>query len=153
MTVGSELAAAATAGPGPPVGGPGVRKKTGSLPRVLSRDPEAFGKPTGREEEWRFTPLKRLRGLLDAVDEDGTLDVTVSSSAGQPERGAKIERVGMDDPRVGSALTPGDRVTALVMAKTTEATVVSVPAEETEALVTLVARGQGGTAYRHLVLD
>jgi Fe-S cluster assembly protein SufD len=30
---------------------------------------------------------------------------------------------------------------------------VTVPAEETDALVTLVARGAGGTAYRHLVLD
>ena len=88
MTVGSELAAGTTAGPGAPVGGPGVRKRTGTLPRVLSRDPEAFGKPTGREEEWRFTPLKRLRGLLDGEPEDGTLDVSVS------ERGAKVEKIG-----------------------------------------------------------
>ena len=27
--------------------------------------------PTGREEVWRFTPLKRLRGLLDG-DPSGT---------------------------------------------------------------------------------
>ena len=54
-------AAGATAGPGAPIGGPGVKRKpTGSMPRVLSRDPEAFGKPTGREEEWRFTPVDRL---------------------------------------------------------------------------------------------
>jgi Fe-S cluster assembly protein SufD len=147
MTVSSELAAAATAGPGAPIGGPGVRRATGGLPRVLSRDPASFGKPTGREETWRFTPLRRLRGLVSGVDEDGVLDVTVT------ERGAKVEQVGMDDPRVGTALTPGDWVTALVMAKATAATVVSVPAEETEALVTLVARGEGGTAYRHLVID
>src|SRR3954471_2004724 len=115
MTVGSELAAAATAGPGPPVGGPGVKKPTGSLPRVLSRDPEAFGKPTGREEEWRVTPLRRLRGLLDGVPEDGILEVEVT------ERGAKVERIGMDDPRVGTALAPADRVTALAMANAVEA--------------------------------
>src|SRR4051794_41670899 len=106
MTVGSELAAAATAGPGAPVGGPGVKKKpTGGLPRVLSRDPEAFGKPTGREEEWRFTPLKRLRGLVEGVTEDGSVDVSFEFT------GAKVERIGMDDPRVGLALTPADRVT------------------------------------------
>jgi Fe-S cluster assembly protein SufD len=140
-------AAAATAGPGAPIGGPGARKPTGSQPRVHSRDPEAFGRPTGREEEWRFTPLRRLRGLVDGADEDGALDVSVS------ERGAKVERVWMDDPRVGAALTPSDRVTALSMAKAPFATVVSVPAEEPDALVTMVARAEGGTAYRHLVLD
>jgi Fe-S cluster assembly protein SufD len=152
MTVSSELAAAATAGPGAPIGGPGVKKRTGSLPRVLSRDPEAFGKPTGREEEWRFTPLRRLRGLVNGVDEDGTLEVSVDI-AGNVERGAKVDTVGMDDPRVGTALTPSDRVTALAMSKVPAATVVSVPAEETDALVTLVARGKGGTAYRHLVIE
>jgi len=28
-----------------------------------SYDPADFEVPTGREEEWRFTPLRRLRGL------------------------------------------------------------------------------------------
>jgi Fe-S cluster assembly protein SufD len=145
---GGGTAAAATAGPGAPVGGPGVKRKpTGSLPRLLSRDPEAFGKPTGREEEWRFTPLRRLRGLVDGVAEDGTVDVSVEAT------GAKVERVGMDDPRVGRALTPGDRITALAMANSSDAAVVSIPAEETDALVTLVVRGEGGTAYRHLVIE
>ena len=32
--------------------------------RVQCRvDPDAFEVPTGREEVWRFTPLRRLRGL------------------------------------------------------------------------------------------
>ena len=52
----------ATAGPGKQLGGPGVRTRTGSQPRVFSRDPDAFAVPNGREEEFRFTPLKRLRG-------------------------------------------------------------------------------------------
>jgi Fe-S cluster assembly protein SufD len=123
------------------------------MPRVLSRDPEAFGKPTGREEEWRFTPLRRLRGLVDGVAEDGTLDVTASGVGESGMRGAKVERIAMDDPRVGTALAPADRLTALAMAAAPDATLVSVPAEETDALVTLVARGEGGTAYRHLVIE
>jgi hypothetical protein len=28
-----------------------------------SYDPADFPVPTGRQEEWRFTPLRRLRGL------------------------------------------------------------------------------------------
>jgi Fe-S cluster assembly protein SufD len=39
------------------------------------------------------------------------------------------------------------------MANTSEAAVVSVPAEETDALVTVVVRGEGGTTYRHLVIE
>jgi len=31
-----------------------------------SYDPADFPVPTGREEEWRFTPLRRLRGLHGA---------------------------------------------------------------------------------------
>ncbi|MGO9728377.1 MAG: hypothetical protein ACLPN6_24040, partial [Streptosporangiaceae bacterium] len=33
-----------------------------------SYDPADFGVPTGREEEWRFTPLRRLRGLHSDSD-------------------------------------------------------------------------------------
>ncbi len=37
-----------------------------------SYDPADFPVPTGREEEWRFTPLRRLRGLhADGVPADG----------------------------------------------------------------------------------
>ena len=35
--------------------------------RILSRDPDAFAVITGREEDWRFTPLARLRGLHDGT--------------------------------------------------------------------------------------
>ncbi|MEK9735963.1 MAG: Fe-S cluster assembly protein SufD, partial [Candidatus Nanopelagicales bacterium] len=34
-------------------------------PRVHSRDVADHPIPSGREEEWRFTPLARLRGLHD----------------------------------------------------------------------------------------
>ena len=33
--------------------------------RFTSYDVEAFEVPGGREEDWRFTPMKRLRGLHD----------------------------------------------------------------------------------------
>src|SRR5688572_17137849 len=46
--------------------------------RVRSFDPEVFGAPTGREEEWRFTPLDRLRVLLDGAESDAHLALTSS---------------------------------------------------------------------------
>ena len=42
------------------------------LHAVGSTDPADFAVPAGREEEWRFTPLRRLRGLhADAPFADG----------------------------------------------------------------------------------
>ncbi|HEU0128228.1 MAG TPA: Fe-S cluster assembly protein SufD, partial [Pseudonocardiaceae bacterium] len=39
--------------------------------RFTSYDVDAFEVPTGREEEWRFTPLRRLRGLHEGVQATG----------------------------------------------------------------------------------
>jgi Fe-S cluster assembly protein SufD len=59
----------------------------------------------------------------------------------------------MDDGRVGRALVPSDRVTALSMAAVSEALLVSVAPETPDALVTIEAKGGGGLAYGHLVID
>jgi len=42
-----------------------------------SYDPADFGVPDGREEEWRFTPLRRLRGLHTDTPPVPTATVTV----------------------------------------------------------------------------
>ena len=34
-------------------------------PRVLSFDPAAFSVPTARDEEWRFSPVDRLKQFFD----------------------------------------------------------------------------------------
>jgi Fe-S cluster assembly protein SufD len=139
--------AAATAGPGKQLGGPGVRTRTGSQPRVFSRDPDAFAVPNGREEEFRFTPLKRLRGLLTGEPATAELAITVSASGG------RTERIPMADPRVGRALVPSDRVTALSMAAAADALLVRVDPEQQDAIVTIEVKGGGGLAYGHLVID
>lgn len=59
-----------------------------------------FPVPHGREEEWRFTPLERLRGL-----HDGTAIATgdgVKVDVQAPE-GVIVEAVGRDDARLGRA--------------------------------------------------
>ena len=67
--------------------------------------------PTGREEIWRFTPLKRLRGLHDDAPLDG-LGVTAQFDA--PD-GVLVEELGADDPRLGSSgFVPTDRIAARV---------------------------------------
>jgi Fe-S cluster assembly protein SufD len=117
-----------------------------------SFDPADFGVPTGREEEWRFTPLRRLRGLHKDPVSDGTVSVGVAAAPGVTSENTK-----RGDPRIGRALTPADRVSALAFAGFAEATVVSVPAElDAEGTTWITVRGEGadaGAAFGHTVVE
>jgi Fe-S cluster assembly protein SufD len=116
---------------------------------LRSFDVADFPALTGREEEWRFTPLRRLRGLLDGPEPDAKLDISVRA----PD-GVSVERVGAGDPRIGRVLTPADRVAAFAMARSDGAIVVTVPPEAAPAEPIVVRlRGEGGTAYAHVVVD
>nr|WP_205752591.1 Fe-S cluster assembly protein SufD [Cryptosporangium phraense] len=134
-------------------GGPADGKPRASKAVALrSYDVADFPQLTGREEEWRFTPLGRLRGLHDssaAPAPDGTLD----ERAGAPD-GVRIEHVSADDPRVGSALTPFDRPSADAYGKVKTATVVTVTGVVDEYVVLdLTGRSAEGASYHHTVLD
>ena len=76
--------------------------------RVRSADPEAFGEITGREEEWRFTPLDRVRVLLDGAPSDARLQV----ESELPE-GVELVEVATADLDVPA---PVDRLAALARA-------------------------------------
>lgn len=115
-----------------------------------SFDVADFPVPHGREEEWRFTPLERLRGLQDGTAvADGRIRTEVYTPAGVTQ-----ETVGRDDPRVGRAGTPVDRVAAQAYTSFEKASVVSVPKETvlTEP-IRITVHGQGGTAYAHQVIE
>jgi Fe-S cluster assembly protein SufD len=117
--------------------------------RFTSYDVEAFEVPGGREENWRFTPMKRLRGLHDG-SAPATGEITLEADAA-PE--LTIETVGRDDSRLGQAGVPSDRIAAQAYSSFTKATVVTVP-KETKASKPSVLRihgpGEGQVAYGHL---
>src|SRR5262245_52925203 len=94
---------------------------------LRSFDVADFPALTGREEEWRFTPLDRLGGLAKA-NGDGDLTVAVATSVEHDElpSGVTVVSVGRDDPRIGSVLTPFDRISALAYAHFATATVIRV---------------------------
>jgi len=116
-----------------------------------SFDVADFPVPHGREEEWRFTPLERLRGL-----HDGTATATgegVKVAVDAPE-GVTVETVGRDDPRIGKAGTPVDRVAAQAYSSFEQASVVTVPKETvlTEP-IRIAVHGEGGVAFGHQVIE
>ncbi|MEU2602627.1 Fe-S cluster assembly protein SufD [Streptomyces hirsutus] len=116
-----------------------------------SFDVADFPVPHGREEEWRFTPLERLRGL-----HDGTAVATgegVKTAVEAPE-GVRVEVVGRDDARLGRAGKPVDRVAAQAYSAFEQASVVTVPKEAvlTEP-IRIAVHGEGGAAYGHQVIE
>ncbi|MFF5916842.1 Fe-S cluster assembly protein SufD [Streptomyces flavochromogenes] len=116
-----------------------------------SFDVADFPVPHGREEEWRFTPLGRLRGLHDGTAVASGEGVKVEIEA--PE-GVTVETVGRDDERLGKAGTPVDRVAAQAYSSFEKASVVTVAKEAvlTEP-IRISVHGQGGVAFGHQVIE
>ncbi|MBA8794240.1 Fe-S cluster assembly protein SufD [Friedmanniella endophytica] len=99
--------------------------------------------PTGLEEIWRFTPLKRLRGL-HADAPFGTGSVRTESSAPDGVSVRAVEGAEAADWRGISGFVPTDRASARVFAETAASLVVDVPAEaEPTEPVVLRLSGEG----------
>ncbi len=122
---------------------------TSRADRQASYDLADFPELTGREEDFRFTPLKRLKGLHTDELTGPAPAVTVSGS----DR-VRVETVGRDDARVGSAGIPEDLLSASAWAAFQEATVVTVPAEaEIDGTVMIEIEGTSpDPAASHLVV-
>ncbi|HET9117573.1 MAG TPA: Fe-S cluster assembly protein SufD [Pseudonocardiaceae bacterium] len=116
--------------------------------RFTSYDVEAFEVPTGREEDWRFTPLRRLRGLHQGVAATGTAQLRV-----QAVGRVTVEDVARSDSRLGDGGVPADRIAAQAWCEAEKATVVSVPAQqriEDPVMITITGPGADQLAYGHL---
>ncbi|HEX3784205.1 MAG TPA: SufD family Fe-S cluster assembly protein, partial [Pseudonocardiaceae bacterium] len=104
--------------------------------------------PQGREENWRFTPMKRLGSLVPAQPATGTATVEVSSG-----RDVIVDSVGRDDERIGAAGEPTDYISRTAFESFAKATVVTIPREskvDEPVMVTVTGPGVGQTAYGHL---
>ncbi|WP_139983149.1 Fe-S cluster assembly protein SufD [Nocardioides litoris] len=106
--------------------------------------------PTGREEIWRFTPLKRLRGLLDGEASETQL----TWDASLPE-GLQLQEISKDEARELGELAPNDRPSALAVDRAVRTVLLDVPAErELDEPVVLRLSGESvdDLVYGHLVL-
>jgi Fe-S cluster assembly protein SufD len=126
-----------------------------SLHSVGSVNPDDFAVPTGREEEWRFTPLNRLRGLHKDSPFTGTVNVTVEAA---PE--VTVDKLDLAERgRLAPSVLPFlamDRVSARAHAAAVSATVISVPKEavaSTPTYVRVTGNGTDAAAAGHLVID
>lgn len=115
---------------------------------VASWDVADHPMPTGLEEVWRFTPLRRLRPLLTEAPSDATLAWSEHLPAGASSRAVTVR-----EARLLAAEAPIDRVSALAAAHSGGARVIEIEpdAELTEPL-TITLTGQGGVVWGHTII-
>ena len=117
-----------------------------------SFDIDAHPIPNGREEIWRFTPLKRLRGLHT----DAALDGSGLGTAYDAPEGVVIEPLEVGDPRLGSSgFVPTDRIAARVWHESRQRFAITVAADaelERPVFVTLTGTDVEHATATHAVI-
>jgi Fe-S cluster assembly protein SufD len=97
--------------------------------RFTSTDPAAFPDVTGREVDWKLSPVARLRPLID-----GTLDGTPYSYLARETPGASVEWVGPDHELVGRAGKPEDKASANAWSSVENVLLVTLSGDESSSI-------------------
>ncbi|MFR0638001.1 Fe-S cluster assembly protein SufD [Arthrobacter sp. LS16] len=116
--------------------------------RLTSYNVEDFAKLTGREEDWRFTPLKRLKGLHtdELTGVAPKVELTGSDAV-------VLTEVAADDVLNGIAHTPDDRVSANAWKYASSSQVVTVPKGAEGVQATLRITGESlDAAAQHIIV-
>ncbi len=122
---------------------PTIAPATNLAPRVFSRDIEDFEVPNGREEEWRFAPIKKLGDFFQPA---GWGSVGLAG-----EHDASVEFVAINDPRLSQTWMPTDRPSAIARAKATHAVLITIAKEAVHSSPILVnLKNAGENNYIHV---
>ena len=134
------------------VEGAGYQTK-GDLP--TSFDVDAFEVPGGRDEEWRFVSLRRLRGLHNGSFAESLKVVRQQTNVTAPE-GVKVETVDGTNERLRAAGAPSDRVAAQAWTSMPEATLITIDPEtrsDQPIEVTISGAGEGNVSFGATTFD
>jgi Fe-S cluster assembly protein SufD len=110
-------------------------------------------------EEWRFTPLKRLRGLATASGADTGQAATAAAlraEHGALPPGVTLSTVDRTDPRIGGVLRPFDRISALAYGGAAQARLIGVAPDAVvlePAVIRLVGDSADGLAFAHTFVE
>jgi len=85
-------------------------------------DSATFAAPTGREENWRFSPMRRLRPLFAGTPSDAHLDW----ESRLPD-GVELVTVDADDPALETVPAPVDYIAELARRNSGGAVVIRIP--------------------------
>ncbi|WCM54789.1 Fe-S cluster assembly protein SufD [Microbacterium sp. EF45047] len=118
--------------------------------RPHSFDPADFGAPSGREVNWKHTPVAQLKPLFQPAEANDGVSCAVT-----PERFAGAGLAFGDTPR-GEFFRPEDVVSAVAWQGAQEALHISIPREEEldePVVVAITGQGAERRADAHLVIE
>jgi Fe-S cluster assembly protein SufD len=147
--MGIDLAPAGAAGER--LSGPGSPPLKSAAERLASFDANAFPVPTGREEEWRFTPRRRMTRLFEDVPSDAHLKWTTDL----PD-GVEVVELAADDPLRTTVPAPVDRTAALAYAHSGGAIAIRVAANselDRPAVIGLHGTSTDEVVWGHVVVE
>ncbi len=124
--------------------------------RFSSLDPVAFGVPNGREEDWRFTPLTRLRGLHDGSAVAGDRPRNRASVSVTAPPTVEVSTAGRLASDLGRSIAPADVVAATAWQEFSDATILRVPdGAQVDEPVKVVVRGLdlADVSFGHLLIE
>jgi Fe-S cluster assembly protein SufD len=128
----------------------GVLPDSSRADRPTSFDPNAFGIPTGREENWRFSPVRELKALFALEGGDGHLEWSTTPLPS----GVALTEVSQPDAVARSVRAPGDRASAVATALSGGAMALTVaPGITVEEPVTVTLTGTGADVRGHLLVE
>lgn len=93
--------------------------------RFTSVHHDDFPAVTGLEADWKLTPVKLVRPLID-----GKLDGSVYDVVASEQDGVVIEWINRDDARIGTAGAPEDRAAANAWSSFDKALAITITSEE-----------------------
>ena len=118
--------------------------------RPRSYEPSAFGAPTGREVNWKHSPVARIAPLFaDEPGDEGAVGITVTG----PLAAASL---GIGEAPRGEAFVPEDLPSAIAWHRSAQALYLKVPADaELDETVEVVFTGSGAQlrAHAHVVIE
>ncbi|MEB2596800.1 Fe-S cluster assembly protein SufD [Corynebacterium amycolatum] len=115
---------------------------------------EDFAVPHGKDEEWKFTPLRKLRGLHNGTAAEPVAASISVETAGQD--GVAVDVVKRDDERLGRAGAPTDRVAAQAYSNFDDAHIVTFvknSVSKEPVVIDIDGPGEDKVSYGHIVID
>ncbi|WP_084126322.1 Fe-S cluster assembly protein SufD [Demequina sp. NBRC 110054] len=118
--------------------------------RPTSFDPEVFGIPNNRVEEWRFSALSDLKPVLSLEGGEGSL----TWEAPELPAGVELVQVPADEAKARSVRAPGDRASSVAVARSGGATLLRVDANAViEDPIAITMTGAGEDVRGHILVE
>ncbi|WP_062202525.1 Fe-S cluster assembly protein SufD [Demequina salsinemoris] len=118
--------------------------------RPTSFDPEVFEVPNNRIEEWRFSALSDLKPVFSVETGGGSL----TWDAPELPSGVELVSVPADEAKARSVRAPGDRASAVAVARSGGATLLRVDANTVvDEPIAITMTGAGEDVRGHILVE